>query len=250
VPPSENERPQHEYFIAQSDGFEDTNFRRVGDFASVLPENAPLIEKTNPDKLNSVVEMIMNLQPKANASQPAKTSVKQPRELSAAQHIRRARSSGDEAAVSESRAFAPKGNPPMAGLPPSERAYSYAPPRNIPLVKKLPPADYTYVKNGVYHHVHDFRKTKPKYPRTKVNYQEHASDGPGYVQGHVYEEADSEVAASGKGGWLKFDFSEAIMTTLGLPHPGRSLVPTIGKCSKIYIFQVILRFFQKILVGF
>lgn len=42
-------------------------FRRVGDFAANIPENAPLVQKSDPLVAN-VVEMLKNLQPKTNVS--------------------------------------------------------------------------------------------------------------------------------------------------------------------------------------
>lgn len=253
------------YRIAPQSNYISPEFRRVGAFTNNLPENAPLIEKTNPQQLNSVVEMLKNLQPKGNASRFGRNLNPQPQKLNSAQqhHIltdegediiflakpgaeeKTAKSAAEETA--ESRAFAPKHNPPMAGLPPAERAYSYAPPKNIPILKSLPPADYTYVKHGVYHHVHDLRKNKARYPQsTKIDYKNLISEGPG--PNHI-SQGGHGGQSSGKGGWLKFDMEEAIMTALGLSHPGRSIKPTIAKCSKIYIFQVILRFFQKLFIG-
>jgi hypothetical protein len=68
-----------------------------------------------------------------------------------------------------------------------------------------------YFKDGVYHHVHDLRKNK-RPPRG--------------------------------GGWLSFDFTETILTALGLPPPGRSLAkPTAAACGKSYIVNVFLRLF-------
>lgn len=42
-------------------------FRRVGDYTANIPENAPLVQKSDPLVAN-VVEMLKNLQPKTNVS--------------------------------------------------------------------------------------------------------------------------------------------------------------------------------------
>jgi hypothetical protein len=240
-------------------------FRRVGTHASNLPENVPLIEKTvNPDLLN-VVDMLKHLQPKANATEfgirLARHLKSQPRKLNSAQQFRFVNDDGDdirnvhnETNATESRAFngnypqrgpQPLGPPPIGlqplrqqqlgpqplghqpfGPQPIDRTFSsHGAPHGLPTLNNLPPADYTYYKHGTYHHVHDLRKNKGSYPP-----KEH--------HGHSH-----------KGGWLAFDFEDAIMQALGLARPGRASLPSIAKCSKIYVFQAILRFFQKTLVG-
>lgn len=250
------------------------------------PEDVPLIEKANPEQLNNVVELLKNLQPKLNASDfvvRMSRHIKslQQRKSNNRQQFRTINDDGDEIRyfakhneggqvenatrpainnLAENKAAAtvvvegrssftsnalptskPKidraysygpppsnsygppppshsyGPPPAAsyGPPPSE---SYGTPSKLPKFNELPPADYSYYKDGTHYHVHDLRKNK----------------GPIPVKG---------------GGWLSIDFEEAILSALGLSNPGRSHAPTVTKCSKIYIFNAILRFFQTALIG-
>jgi hypothetical protein len=51
------------------------------------------------------------------------------------------------------------------------------------------------------------------------------------------------------GGWLSVDFQDSILQALGLAPPGRSLKPTLAGCGKGYIFNVILRHLQALLLG-
>lgn len=220
-------------------------FRRVGNHADNLPENVPLVEKSN-TQLNNVVEMLKHLQPKANVSEfvirLARHIKSRPRKPNNAQQFRFVSDDGDEIryfakhhqrdsakeagnatkptisetndVVDEARSSAESNVGAV-----EERAYSYGPPpKGLPSYSELPPPDYSFYKNGIHHHVHDLRKDKSHPP----------------VKG---------------GGWLKVDFEEAILSALGLSHPGRSIKPSVTKCSKIYTFNVILRFFQTSLLG-
>jgi hypothetical protein len=215
-------------------------YRRIGNHAENLPENVPLIEKSNP-QLNSVVELLKNLQPKANVSdfvtRLARHIKNQPQKPDNVQQFRIVSDDGDEIRylakhhqhddakaaanttkpISEVDVLEARSSVASNVDSVSERAYRYGPPpQGLPSFNELPPADYTYYKHGTYHHIHDLRKDK-KPPKG----------------GH----------------WLKFDFEEAILSAMGLSHPGRSLKPTVAKCSKIYIFNVLLRFIQTSLVG-
>lgn len=222
-------------------------YRRVGNNAENLPENVPLAEKSNP-QLNNVVEMLKSLQPKANVSdfviRLARHIKSQPRKPNNAQQFRFVSDDGDEiryfaknhqrdAAKATGNATKPTISETSDGKVDdvvvearssvasndAERAYHYGPPpQGLPTYNELPPPDYSYYKNGIHHHVHDLRKDKSHPP----------------VKG---------------GGWLKFDFEEAILSALGLSPPGRSIKPSVSKCSKIYIFNAILRFFQTSLIG-
>lgn len=235
----------------------DGPFRRVGDHAANLPENVPTTEKLDP-MLDNVVEMLKNLQPKANISdfviRMARHIKSQPRKSNNAHQFRFVSDDGDDIRyfsknhkfddekdetaspvinrtsevktspvdrvdVSEARLFNKQQQQQKPIRPyPQTHGYSYSgPPPGLPSYNELPPADYTYYKNGVYHHVHDLRKNKKSIP----------------VKG---------------GGWLKFDFEDAILNVLGL-GTARSAKPTVVKCSKNYIFHVILRCIQTALLG-
>jgi hypothetical protein len=227
-------------------------YRRISDFPNNSPQNVPLVEKSNP-QLNNVVEMLKNLQPKTNVSdfviRLARHLSSQPRKPNNVQQFRFVSDDGDEIryfaknhqrdaakvsgnttkpAISEAKeskvdAVVVEGRSSVASnnaAPVVERAYNYGPPsKGLPSYNELPPPDYSYYKNGIHHHVHDLRKNKGPLP------------------------------GKGSGGWLKFDFEEAILSALGLSQPGRSIKPTVTKCSKIYAFRAILRFFQTALIG-
>lgn len=237
-----------------------TPFRRVGNHAANLPENVPIVEKLNP-KLVNVVDMLKNLQPKANVSdfviRLARHLKSPPRKPNKTQQFRFVSDDGDEikyfAKQRHGEATKAIGNatkpaisstsdgkvdvvgrssiasnvrlvarPPVA-RPPVERVFDLepsGPPPGLPSFDELPPADYTYYENGVHHHVHDLRKNKDK------------REPP--VQG---------------GGWMAFDFEDTILQALGLANPGRSVKPSVAKCSKIYVFNVLLRFIQTSLLG-
>lgn len=213
-------------------------YRRVDNRADNMPESVPIIEKSNP-QLNILVEMLKNLEPKANVSdfvtRLARHIKFQPRKLNNAQQFRFVSDDGDEiryfAKQHQRDAAKAIGNATKSTISEansgeaearsaSERAYSYGPPPpGLPTYNELPPADYSYYKDGVHHHVHDLRKNK-QYSRP--------------VKG---------------GGWLNFDFEEAILSALGLGNPGRSIKPSVTKCSKVYVLNAILRFFQTSLLG-
>lgn len=214
-------------------------FRRVGDHASNLPENVPIVEKLNP-QLENVVDMLKNLQPKGNISdfviRLARHIRSLPRNPNNAQqfyngdeiryftkqhHRDEARADGNATKPSISkvdvivagRSSLSSNRMPIAQPNIDRIAHVQGPPPGLPSYNDLPPADYSYYENGIHHHVHDLRKDK----RTPA------------VKG---------------GGWLAFDFEETILQALGLSHPGRSVKPSVVKCSKLYIFNVILRWFQ------
>lgn len=228
-------------------------FRRDGNYANIVPEKAPLVQKSNPQLVN-VVEMLKNLQPKTNVSdfvtRPARHMKSQPQTPHNVHQFRVVNDDGDEIryfskthrhdeakndgntakpAISENKADAVvEGRSSMASnvgpitKPNVDRIGFDVLPPGLPSFSELPEADYTYYENGVYHHVHDLRHEKGYYPQKKKR---------------------------GSGGWLSFDFEDAILSALDLSHPGRSVKPTIVKCSKIYAFQVVLRFIQSAFVG-
>lgn len=215
--------------------------RRVNEFIENSSESI-LVKKVDP-KLSGVVEMLKNLQPKEKSnitSEPFNYSHK----LSMASSAKN--NSGDEIKIafrdhrsvqverlstyfvppplSQQRLEVNKKTPSLSynteETPVTKPVYKIKRIGNSPFPKfeDLPPADYSYVKNGVHHHIHDLRKNKSPRP-------------------------------SKKGEWLSFDFEDAILSVMGLSHPGRSVKHSAAKCSKIYIFQVILRFVQTALVG-
>lgn len=225
-------------------------FRRVDKFAGNRPENVPIIQKSNPQLVN-VVEMLKNLQPKANLTdfvvRLARHIKSQPRKPHNAQQFRYVSDDGDEIryysklhrhdekkavgnatkpaiSTSEAEGVTVEGRSsvgsnilPFATPNVDRISQKYGPPEGLPSFNELPPADYSYYKDGVHHHVHDLRKEKGTYP----------------IKG---------------GGWLKIDFEEAILSALGLTQ-GRSAKPSIVKCSKVYAFQAVLRFFQTAFLG-
>lgn len=224
-------------------------FRRDGNYASVVPEKAPIVEKYNPQLVN-VVEMLKNLEPKSNVSdfvirlarhiksQPLKPQNVQLfrvingdgeeiRYFSKNHHHDMAEKDGNAAkpAISEIKAdVVNEGRSSVASntKPNVDRIGFDVIQPGLPSFNELPTADYTYYEDGVYHHIHDLRHIKGHYPQKKKR---------------------------GSGGWLSFDFEDAILTALGLSHPGRSVKPSIVKCSKIYAFQVVIRFIQSAFGG-
>lgn len=207
-------------------------FRRVSNH----DDNVPLVEKTNP-QLSSVVELLKNLQPKANVSdfviRLARHIKNQPRKPNNVQQFRFVSDDGDEiryfakqhqrdeakASVNTTKPINDVVEARSSVGSNDKRAYSYGPPPSgLPSFNELPSADYSYYKQGTYYHVHDLRKDKKPAP----------------VKG---------------GQWLKFDFEEAILSAMGVSHPGRSLKPTVAKCSKIYAFNFVLRCVQTLLLG-
>lgn len=231
-------------------------FRRNGQQkADNFPEKAPIVEKVNPQIFN-VVDMLKNLQPKANVSdfvirfarhikfQPQSSlNVKQLRTVSddgdriknfsSNQHdeakatgntakpptskINGSKVNANDVVVINGRSFVQSGFKPNMSQIASKKVFDLAlgPPPGLPSFNELPPADYSYYKGGVHHHVHDLRKDKGSYP--------------------------SQVKG---GGWLAFDFEDVILQALGLSNPGRSMKPSVVKCSKAYVFNVILRLIQ------
>lgn len=208
-------------------------YRRVGSDLNQA-ENAPLIEKSSP-QLANVVEMLKHLQPKANVSNFLIRMARQLRlPRPTAQQFRFANHNGDEiqhftklyqhervAAVNASK-LPIDGDSTPVGV--SRRSsfdndiYGYGPPAGLPTFNHLPPADYSYYKDGTQHHIHDLRKEKDSYP-------------------------------SKGGGWLSFDFEDTILNALGLTHPGRAAKHTVLKCTKLYAFNALLRFFQTAFLG-
>lgn len=225
-------------------------FRRVDTYAGNLPENVPIIQKSNPQIAN-VVEMLKNLEPKANITdfivRLARHIKSQPQKPHNAQQFRFVSDDGDEirnfsnhhrrnetkvvnnvtkptikatkadGVVVEGRSVVASNIRPFP-VPNVDRVYQNGPPEGLPSFNELPPADYSYYKNGVHHHVHDLRKEKGTYP----------------VKG---------------GGWLSVDLEENILSALGLSHPGRSVIPSVLGCSKSYALQVVFRFFKKVFFG-
>lgn len=221
-------------------------FRRDGNYANIKPENVPIVEKLNP-KLTNVVEMLKNLQPKANASDFVIRLIRHmkspPNNIHQFHFVnddgdkikyhRHDEARDDEIAIrpaiNETKVnTVEKGRSAMASnlgpvtKPIVDRIGFDVIPPGLPSFSELPSADYTYYENGVYHHVHDLRHIKGHYPQKKKR---------------------------NSGGWLSFDFEDAILTALGLSHPGRSVKPSVIKCSKIYAFQAVLRFIQSAFVG-
>lgn len=225
-------------------------FRRVGDAVDDSPENAPLIEKLDP-KLVNVVELLKNLQPKANASEfvtrLARHMKSQPQLRNNVQRFRVISDNGKNVRYfiknrPSDDGQQPSGNmtkpairrtnydngddgkayglvPPPVGLLKAIDRLGFGavedvgPPHGLPSFSELPPADYTYVEDGVYHHVHDLR----------------------HVKGSHGEES---------GG---IDLEEVILQALGLTT-ARS-APTMLRCSGSYVLTAILRFFQTSLLG-
>lgn len=228
-------------------------FRRNGQQQTGnIPENVPIVEKLNP-QLVSVVDMLKNLQPKANVSDFVTRFARhikfQPQSSHNAQQFRTVSDDGDEIKYFPNRNQRDETKATGNATKPSSRevnknkadAYNVlvidgrsivqsrvsqiaskklfdlapGPPPGLPSFNELPPADYNYYKGGVHHHVHDLRKEKGSYP--------------------------SQVKG---GGWLAFDFEDVILQALGLSNPGRSIKPSVVKCSKAYVFNVILRLVQ------
>lgn len=119
--------------------------------------------------------------------------------------------------------FVVKNNvPPRFSIPKNNPVYKidrigYVP-SNLPKLQDLPPADYSFVKNGVHHHIHDLRKNKIPLHSKKTE-------------------------------WISADFADTIMSLLGLTHPGRSVKHSATKCTKIYALQFVLRFIRSAFVG-
>lgn len=225
-------------------------FRRVGGAADDSSEKAPAIGKLDP-KVANVVEMLKHLQPKGNASEfvtrLARHLRSPPQMLNNVQPLRVASDGGrrvryfiknrhnDDGVRSIGNVTKPTirrtnyGNgddgrayglvpPPLGPSFKTDRlgfdgAESLGPPPGLPSFSQLPPADYTYFEDGVYHHVHDLRQDKGSH---------------GQDEGF-------------------FDLEEVILQALGLTQ-ARS-APTILKCGKHYVFSAILRFFQTALLG-
>lgn len=224
--------------------------RRINEFIGNSPENV-LVKKVD-SKLIGVVEMLKNLQPKNKSKTTSAENFIDGIESQNYSHIIPTANNADQYLWENSRdvilsssklggekkvakrsapvlptIFVPppqsqqlpefNKSPFLPLTPASKRVYNTVS-AALPKFEDLPPADYSYVKNGVHHHVHDLRKNKSPRP-------------------------------SKKGEWLSFDFEDAILSVMGLSHPGRSVKHSAAKCSKIYIFQVILRFIQTALVG-
>lgn len=228
-------------------------FRRVGEFVGNLPENVPIIEKSNP-KLDNLVQMLKNLQPKANVTdfviRLARNIKSQPRRPNNVQQFRIVSDDGDEikyftkhrhndeskvelkaevvtvrpamnktvaiksGTVTEGRSSV-SSNVRQVAQPKIERVgLSYGPPpAGLPTFNDLPPPDYTYFKDGVHHHIHDLRKDKKPLP----------------VKG---------------GGWLTVDFEDAILSALGLSPRAHLVQPTVKACGKSYVIAFIFRTIQ------
>jgi hypothetical protein len=220
-----------DYYDYQSKNSVNQPFRRVGDHAANLPENAPLVEKPAPEVAN-IVEMLKHLQPKQNVTdfviRLARHIKSQPRKPNKAQQFRFVSEDGDEikyyakqhhgdaANVTKSSAISKTSEIVEGGKAESARVFSHHPPHGLPSYENLPAATKTYFKNGVYHHVHDLRKNAIPPKRSTP-------------------------------GWMAFNFEETILQALGLTHPGRSAKPTVVKCSKSYAFHVIARIFYSFL---
>ncbi|KAG5676712.1 hypothetical protein PVAND_006525 [Polypedilum vanderplanki] len=89
-------------------------------------------------------------------------------------------------------------------------------PDGLPDFNELPPADYSYWKNGVFHHVHDLRAGAKK---------------------------------QFKRGLWSTDFEDKILSAMGLLPPGKSLtiVPKIEACAKNYALAIVFRHLQYLL---
>lgn len=195
--------------------------RRDGNYVRFVPENAPIVEKAN-TKLVNVVEMLKNLQPKANISDfviPLANHIKtQARKPHNASHFYIV---SDKDEIEYDNVVKGRSSVEVLKKPNIDRTgFDITLPNLSPFID-LPP-DYTFYENGVYHHIHDLRNEKGHY--SKKNKRR-------------------------SGVWLSFDFEDAILTALGLSHPGRSIKPSVVKCSKIYAFQVVIRFIQSIFLG-
>lgn len=247
-----------DYYDYQSSNKVYGAFRRNGQQqAANFVEKAPIVEKVNPQLFN-VVDMLKNLQPKMNVSdfvirlarnikfQPQNPhNVQQFRTVSdefkyfpsnhqrdetkatgnaakpPTSEINRDKVIPDNLVVVDGRSFVQSGFKTNVSQIATKKLFDLAPgpPPGLPSYNELPPADYSYYKGGIHHHVHDLRKDKGSYP--------------------------SQVKG---GGWLAFDFEDVILQALGLSNPGRSIKPSVVKCSKAYIFNVILRFVQTTLL--
>lgn len=214
-------------------------FRRVGGPSSGFSENAPPVEKYDPEVLNAV-EMLKTLEPKPNASEFvtrfARHLKSQPQLTSNAQRFRIVSDDGINVRyfIKNRHSLRSKGNATKPAIIVDGRAYGLVPPplksdrlgfedlepqsgapHGLPSFNNLPPADFTYFEDGVYHHVHDLRQNK----------------GPHNEKGG--------------GGWI--DFEDVILQALGLSQARAA--PTMGSCAKGYVLNMILRFFQTSLLG-
>lgn len=217
-------------------------YRRVGNVYADSQENVPLIEKIDP-KVANVVEMLKTLQPKANASEFvtrfARNLRSQPQLPNNVQRFvssdgRNVRyfiknHSSDDGLQSGGNATKPAIRRSNYDIGDDGRAYilppldpfktdrlggfeETGPLPGLPTFGQLPPADYTYFQDGVYHHVHDLRHDKGSH--------------------------------GGSGG---IDFEDLILQALGLTS-ARS-APTMLHCSGRYALTAILRFFQTSFLG-
>lgn len=197
------------------------------------PQQNILVKKIDP-KLTGVVDMLKNLQPKTNSTRKNNDPIvatkwetsNHPKNIFIPQNVNR--SFPDQHLVENlkplpltlgkrnAKQFMP------SPLPAPKVAPVYKTDRidhsHLPKFEDLPPADFSFIKHGVHHHIHDLRKHKLPLPKKHVE-------------------------------WISADFADTILSAFGLSTPGRSVKHTIAKCSKIYILQAVIRFIRTALVG-
>ncbi|XP_070507062.1 uncharacterized protein [Chironomus tepperi] len=223
--------------------------RRIGKHESeIYPENqqnVQVIEKADP-KLVPIVDMLKNLQPKVNqndgfiiryaralnsysqylSDEEKKLYVnkdkirKYPKKHQHESTIKMNETSVgsvNSSSINEGRSMGNEFSNNRRVLVPGV-------PAGLPSFDELPPADYTYVKNNVVHHVHDLRNGNNQRPKRYFFMD-------GFFSGNV---------------------EEKILSWMGYPRPDRSFgafKPTIADCVKAYGSSIVMRHVHMLLFG-
>ncbi|KAL7041804.1 hypothetical protein ACKWTF_000900 [Chironomus riparius] len=219
--------------------------RRIGKYESeIYPENQQnvrVIEKADP-KLVPIVDMLKNLQPKVNqndgfiiryaralnsylSDEEKKLYVNKDkiRKYPKKHQHESTRKMNETSAGSVNSSSINEGRSMGDEFSNNRRVLVPGVPSGLPSYEELPPADYTYVKNNVVHHVHDLRNGKN--PRPKRTFMD------GFFSGNV---------------------EEKILNWMGYPRPDRSFgayKPTIADCVKGYGSSIVMRHVHMLLFG-
>lgn len=228
-------------------------FRRVSDFAGNIPENVPVIYKH--PKLNNVVEMLKNLQPKANST-PEPFRIRYARHLQNAMLQYKPKSNNTQqfriASVDddEIKTFTNKQQREIAKIMESTE-------KPAPIIDKVNDGKVfvegrSSVSTNVQARNNDIARrayftggpppglpTFDELPPADYHYYKNG------VHHHVHDLRKDKHPPRG-GGWLSFNFEDIILQQLGLAPPGKSLAggPSALKCSKIYAVGVAWRWLQ------